>query len=178
VAEQVQKQLASAEARLGEEIAGVEARAKERSDLAHACIAHLRDEVFGILRARDDERELRRLDDEAAALFRSLHQADLSKYRNDNAWLVDYGKWKSAITRFWDILRGYSESVGQPFQFTDTDLDGRNDVPNQSLFAADDMRRTYQFMLVANDRHTELRRNAFQFMAEKGKPPRTMRESA
>lgn len=127
--------------------------------------------IYELLRARDDENKLRSLDAAAAELFRNLFYADERKYSKLVAWQADYIRWKRNVVCFWDILRRHNNSVGQPFQFTDTDLDGRNGIPDNGLFVTNEMRSTYQIMLVVNERHMNLKDNAFPFMADKGKVP-------
>ncbi len=128
-------------------------------------------QVFDILRARDAGDALRRLDAEASALFDKLFDADERHYDAAAAWQADYALWKSRINTFWDILRGYSTDVEQPFAVTNADVGRAGGIPDTALFATQDMRFCYQMMVVVNERHMNFRENAFSFNAEKAKPP-------
>jgi hypothetical protein len=87
-------------------------------------------------------------------------------------WHSDYLNWKLLVERFWDILRGYSESVEWPFALADVDEDGGDyAVPDGGVFADPDVRRRYRTLLRVNDSHAQLRQHAFPFMADMGRPP-------
>ena len=127
--------------------------------------------VFSILRARDDEARLERLDAQATGLFDKLFFAKERDYPDERVWDADYSEWKRCIRNYWAILRGYSEGVGEPFALTEADFGGKNGIPGNPLFARDGMRVQYQIMLVVNERQARLRDSASEFMAERCRPP-------
>lgn len=128
-------------------------------------------QVFDLLRARDAGETLRRLDSEASKLFDKLFDADERHYGMASAWQADYASWKSHINKFWDILRGYSTDVEQPFAVTDSEVGHADELPDSPLFATQEMRSCYRMMVVVQERHMNFRENAFSFNAEKGRPP-------
>lgn len=135
-------------------------------------LREFRRQVFDILRARDDAERLRKLDTRATELFDKLFFAKERDYPNEDAWRGEYLNWKGCIENYWAILRGHSESVGEPFaSLTEADFDGKNGIPGNPLFARDGMRVLYQIMLVVNERHANLRDSASVFMGEKCRPP-------
>lgn len=148
------------------------ARLKRAHAEAGARIDQFEQQVFDILRARDVGDTLRKLDAEASDLFDKLFDADERHYGAAAAWQADYASWKSRINTFWDILRGYSTDVEQPFAVTDADVARAGGTPDTALFAAQDMRFCYQMMVVVNERHMNFRENAFSFNAERARPPR------
>ncbi len=138
---------------------------------AGARVRQFEQQVFDILRARDTGDTLRRLDAEASDLFDKLFDADERHYGAASAWQADYAAWKARINTFWDVLRGYSTDVEQPFAVTDAEVGDAGEVPGNALFATRDMRFCYRMMVVVNERHMSFRENAFSFNAEKAKPP-------
>lgn len=151
-----------------------------REDMAHlrraladndARLGDFEDQVFGIFRARDAGKLLRKLDAEASELFEKLSGGDERRYGTADAWRADYAEWRSRINSFWDILRGYRTSVEQPFAVSEADINRTGRVPDNALFAAPDMRFRYKMLLVVNERHMSFREDAFSFNERKGTLP-------
>ena len=138
---------------------------------AEARIQQFEQQVFDILRARDTGDTLRKLDAEASDLFDRLFDADERRYGAAGSWQADYVSWKARINSFWDILRGYSTDVEQPFAVTSADVGRAGGIPDNALFATEDMRFCYRMMVVVNERHMNFRENAFSFNAERARPP-------
>lgn len=128
-------------------------------------------QVFDILRARDADEVLRRLDSEASDLFDRLFYADGRAHPTADAWRADYAEWRSRITNFWDIVRGYKTSVDQPFAVTDAEIERAGGIPDTALFNSPDMRARFRMLVVVNERHVKFREDAFSFNAKKATPP-------
>lgn len=128
-------------------------------------------QVFDILRARDADKVLRRLDAEASDLFDKLFYAEGRGPDAAEAWRADYAAWRSRIKSFWDIVRGYKTSVDQPFSVAEADIDHAGGVPDGPLFTTPDMQLRYKMLILVNERHIKFRDDAFLFNAKKGTPP-------
>lgn len=156
------------------QVAGLE---EQVAHLRHALAngdARMRDfegQVFDILRARDADEVLRRLDAEASDLFDRLFYADGRSHPTADVWRADYAEWRSRIKNFWDIVRGYKTSVDQPFAVTDAEIERAGGIPDNALFNSPDMRARFRMLVVVNERHIKFRDDAFSFNAKKGTPP-------
>lgn len=156
------------------QVAGLE---EQVAQLRHALAekdARMREfegQVFDILRARDADEVLRRLDAEASDLFDRLFYADGRSHASAEAWRADYAEWRSRIKNFWDIVRGYKTSVDQPFAVTDAEIERAGGIPDTALFSGPEMRTRFRMLVVVNERHIKFRDDAFSFNAKKGTPP-------
>ena len=163
------------------QVAGLEEQvAQFRHALAEGD-ARMRDfegQVFDILRARDADEVLRRLDSEASDLFDRLFYADGRSHPTADAWRADYAEWRLRIKNFWDIVRGYKTSVDQPFAVTDAEIERAGGIPEIALFGSPDMRARFRMLVVVNERHLKFRDDAFSFNAKKGTPPEAPPQTA
>ncbi|MBD0270312.1 MAG: hypothetical protein ICV73_00150 [Acetobacteraceae bacterium] len=156
------------------QVAGLGEQVARFRDVLAENDARMRDfegQVFDILRARDADEVLKRLDSEASDLFDRLFYADARSHATADAWRADYAEWRLRIKNFWDIVRGYKTSVDQPFAVTDAEIERAGGIPETALFSSPDMRARFRMLVVVNERHLKFRDDAFSFNAKKGTPP-------
>lgn len=142
----------------------------------HDSIAHnraefrdFRDRIIKVLRARDAEDELKRLDADAALVFERLARGEP---REMTEWQRELAGWNTRIRQFWKIVGEWlTGETPDPLKFAEGNVDFHIGVPPGPIFESDAMRHHYRMMVVAESKHREWRHRAFEIMSAEANPP-------